>query len=138
MTKFVIHTPNYTCLYEIQSVITFVGGRSRVCMLDNEKEIVAGRMRASGDHGRYGSDGLLYYMGRIDKQVKRLGHRINLDTIQQVRNAWMLPTCMYHKCVHCTVQSKAYGSHAKHSYCCSVNQHWDTCVHSTHTQYSHT
>ena len=54
-------------------------------MLDNEEEIVVGRMRPSGDYGRYGSDGLLYYMGRVDKQVKRLGHRINLDTIQQVR-----------------------------------------------------
>jgi len=59
-------------------------------MLDDEEKIVAGRMRPSGDHGRYDSDGLIYYVGRMDKQVKRLGHRINLDTIQQVRNA-----CVY-------------------------------------------
>jgi len=25
-------------------------------------------------------------------------------------------------------QSKAYGSHAKHSYCCPVDQHWDACA----------
>ena len=26
------------------------------------------------------------------------------------------------------IQPKAYGSHAKHSYCCSANQHWDVCT----------
>jgi len=25
-------------------------------------------------------------------------------------------------------QSKAYGSHVKHSYCCPVNKHWDACA----------
>ena len=56
-----------------------------MCLLDDEEETVAGTMRPSGDHGRYGSGGLLYYVGRVDKQVKRMGHRINLDTVQQVR-----------------------------------------------------
>ena len=115
-------------------VITFVGGGSRVCMLDNEGEIVAGRMRASGDHGRYGSDGLIYYMGRMDKQVKRLGHRINLDTIQQVRNTWMLSTYMYHKCMHCT-HTRVHTTHAKSKSKASlrlptypVNKLWSTTV----------
>jgi len=33
-----------------------------------------------------------------------------------------------HTHTHTHTQSKAYGSHAKHSYCCPVNQHWDACV----------
>ena len=41
-------------------------------------------------------------------------------------------TCMHtHTCTHTHAythkasKSKAYGSHAKHSYCRPVNQHWD-------------
>lgn len=62
----------------------FKGGQSRVCLLDDEEQFIVGTMRPTGDFGSYRSDGQLCYVGRIDKQVKRLGHRINLDHIQQV------------------------------------------------------
>ena len=55
-----------------------------MCLLDDEEHRIAGTMRPTGDHGGYRSDGQLCYIGRIDKQIKRLGHRINLDRIQQV------------------------------------------------------
>lgn len=56
-----------------------------MCLLDNEEQCVAGTMRPTGDYGSHkSSDGQLCYIGRIDKQMKRLGHRVNLDHIQQV------------------------------------------------------
>lgn len=58
-----------------------------MCLLDDEEHCVAGTMRPTGDHGSYRSDGQLCYIGRMDKQIKRLGHRINLDHIQQVITA---------------------------------------------------
>ena len=41
-----------------------------------------------------------------------------------------LSASLSHTCAHThtRTQSKAYGSHAKHSYCRSVNQHWDSCA----------
>ena len=42
-------------------------------------------MRPSGDLGHIDQNGRLFYDGRCDRQVKRLGHRINLDHIQQVQ-----------------------------------------------------
>ena len=65
--------------------IILIGGHSRVCFLDNEGRCTAGTMRPTGDYGGYRrSDGQLCYIGRMNKQIKRLGHRINLDHIQQV------------------------------------------------------
>ena len=56
-----------------------------MCLLDNEERCIASTMRPTGDYGNYRhSDGRLCYIGRVDKQIKRLGHRINLDHIQQV------------------------------------------------------
>ena len=43
-----------------------------------------GVMRPSGDIGHIDEHRRLFYNGRCDRQVKRLGHRINLDHIQQV------------------------------------------------------
>ena len=60
-----------------------------MCLLDNEERCIANTMRPTGDYGNYRhSDGRLCYIGRVDKQIKRLGHRINLDHIQQVSFSW--------------------------------------------------
>lgn len=81
----------HACIQPWKLFIIFEGGHSRVCLLDNEERCTAGTMRPTGDYGGYrSSDGRLCYIGRMDKQIKRLGHRINLDHIQQVstiRNA---------------------------------------------------
>ncbi|MDJ0835201.1 MAG: amino acid adenylation domain-containing protein [Acidobacteriota bacterium] len=39
------------------------------------------RLYLSGDRGRFGSDNLLYFLGRRDHQVKLRGYRIELDEI---------------------------------------------------------
>ena len=66
-----------------------------MCLLDNEKQCTAGTMRPTGDYGSYRkSDGRLCYIGRMDKQIKRLGHKINLDHIQQVNY-----NCNHKECV---------------------------------------
>ena len=36
----------------------------------------------TGDYGRYNEDGLLEFHGRKDRQIKHLGHRIELDEIE--------------------------------------------------------
>ena len=62
-----------------------LGGSYRSCLLGNEMILMPGVMRASGDMGHFDECGRLMYDGRSDRQIKRLGHRINLDYIQRVR-----------------------------------------------------
>ncbi|MCR5218439.1 amino acid adenylation domain-containing protein [Treponema sp.] len=40
------------------------------------------RIYRTGDLARYGDDGLLYYIGRKDTQIKHMGHRIELGEIE--------------------------------------------------------
>jgi amino acid adenylation domain-containing protein len=42
------------------------------------------RLYASGDRGRYRSDGEIEYVGRVDRQVKLRGYRIELGEIEEV------------------------------------------------------
>ena len=42
----------------------------------------------SGDLARWGKDGKIYFMGRMDNQVKLRGLRIELDEIENVMNAY--------------------------------------------------
>lgn len=64
-----------------------IGGSSRVCCLGNEPYLVSGTLRNSGDVGYRNENGQVYIMGRTDRQIKRRGHRINLDFIEQVTMA---------------------------------------------------
>ncbi|KAM3875855.1 beta-alanine-activating enzyme [Diretmus argenteus] len=61
----------------------FIGGKDRVCLLDDEVTAVPGTMRATGDWVKV-KDTQLYYLGRRDRLIKRHGQRVNLDTVQQV------------------------------------------------------
>ena len=61
-----------------------LGGLYRSCLVGDERHLLPDVMRPSGDLGHIDEDGKLFYDGRCDRQVKRLGHRVNLDYIQQV------------------------------------------------------
>lgn len=55
-----------------------------MCCLGNEESLVQGTLRDSGDDGTTDEHGHMYLCGRSDRQIKRSGHRINLDYIEQV------------------------------------------------------
>ena len=59
----------------------FAGGSHRVCLLGNETSLAAGTMRATGDW-TYVKDCCIWFCGRRDRQIKRMGKRINLDWIE--------------------------------------------------------
>ncbi|KAG7228753.1 hypothetical protein INR49_008531 [Caranx melampygus] len=61
----------------------FIGGKDRVCLLDEEDSVVPGMMRATGDWVKV-KDTQLYYLGRRDRLIKRHGKRMNLDSLQQL------------------------------------------------------
>uniref|UniRef100_A0A665VA80 Aminoadipate-semialdehyde dehydrogenase n=1 Tax=Echeneis naucrates TaxID=173247 RepID=A0A665VA80_ECHNA len=61
----------------------FIGGKDRVCLLDEEEAVVPGTMRATGDWVTI-TDTQLYYLGRKDRLIKRHGKRVNLDSLQQL------------------------------------------------------
>jgi acyl-CoA synthetase len=61
----------------------FIGGADRVCCLGDEMSLVPGTIRDSGDNGRMDDQGNMHVMGRSDRQIKRYGQRINLDSIQE-------------------------------------------------------
>lgn len=44
------------------------------------------RMYRTGDYGRIREDGLLEFHGRMDRQVKHMGHRVELDEIEFAAN----------------------------------------------------
>ncbi|CAD7668919.1 unnamed protein product [Nyctereutes procyonoides] len=61
----------------------FLGGRNRVCFLDDEMTVPLGTMRATGDLVMV-KDGEMFFLGRKDSQIKRHGKRLNIELVQQV------------------------------------------------------
>ena len=54
----------------------------------------------TGDLGRYGEDGLLYFISRKDHQIKHMGHRIELGEIEVIANSLdmiNMGCCIYDK-----------------------------------------
>ena len=79
-------------------VLFNLGGAYRTCLVSDERQFKPGVMRPSGDLGHIDDLGRLIYDGRCDRQVKRFGHRINLDHIQQVIDAIII----YSRIIICT------------------------------------
>ena len=64
-----------------------------MCLLDNETQLHLGTMRATGDWA-YVKDKTIWYRGRKDRQIKRMGKRINLDWIErQISEQFPEMTC---------------------------------------------
>ncbi|XP_006931171.1 beta-alanine-activating enzyme isoform X5 [Felis catus] len=61
----------------------FLGGKNRVCFLDDEMIVPLGTMRATGDLVTV-KDGEMFFLGRKDSQIKRYGKRLNIEFVQQV------------------------------------------------------
>lgn len=61
-----------------------------MCLLDDEKTVVRGTMRATGDWVQV-RNSRLYFLGRKDRLVKRFGQRVHLDALQQVRTPQVSP-----------------------------------------------
>jgi natural product biosynthesis luciferase-like monooxygenase protein/amino acid adenylation domain-containing protein len=73
----------------------YIGGEGVVRGYHNRAELTAerfvmvpgisrGRLYRTGDRVRYGADGALRFMGRLDNQVKLRGHRIELGEIESL------------------------------------------------------
>ncbi len=59
---------------------------------DDQKEVLAYR---TGDCGRYREDGNIEYLGRKDRQIKKLGNRIELGEIENVITTHQYVDCCY-------------------------------------------
>ena len=44
------------------------------------------RMYRTGDYGRLDEDGILHFCGRMDRQIKHMGHRVELDEVEHAAN----------------------------------------------------
>ncbi|XP_021117977.1 acyl-CoA synthetase family member 4 isoform X3 [Heterocephalus glaber] len=60
----------------------FLGGKNRVCFLDDEVTVPLGTMRATGDFVTV-KGGEIFFLGRKDNQIKRHGKRLNIELVQQ-------------------------------------------------------
>ncbi|XP_043369703.1 beta-alanine-activating enzyme isoform X3 [Dermochelys coriacea] len=60
----------------------FIGGKERICFLDDEVIVPSNTMRETGDFVRV-KDAEMFFLGRKDSQIKRHGKRLNIECVQQ-------------------------------------------------------
>jgi len=75
------------------------GGLERVCIINDDADVVRGKMRFSGDIVKQADDGSLCYVSRQDDEVKRHGKRVHLNEIEQVR-IFTNFMCVWYSLVH--------------------------------------
>ncbi|MBI3493069.1 MAG: amino acid adenylation domain-containing protein [Acidobacteria bacterium] len=61
--------------------------KTRAAFVPDPRASGAGRLYRTGDLARLGNDGLVYFVGRGDTQIKSRGHRIELGEIETAMNA---------------------------------------------------
>jgi acyl-coenzyme A synthetase/AMP-(fatty) acid ligase len=61
--------------------------RTRAAFVSDGRPQRAGRLYRTGDLARLGRDGLMYFVGRADTQIKSRGHRIELGEIETAVSA---------------------------------------------------
>ena len=59
----------------------WLGGEDRRCYVDNKCH----EMHATGDYVEIDNNGVMYYRGRRDEQIKVHGKRVNLREIEEVK-----------------------------------------------------
>ena len=88
------------------------GGTSRQCIIGSDEEecynMTVTRWRDTGDYGKVTKDGLIYYIGREDTQIKRQGKRLNLEEINQVLTLVLLNLYIPCLCKHCKSTSVGF------------------------------
>ena len=57
-----------------------------MCIINDEGDVIRGKMRFSGDLVKRTDDGSLCHVGRQDDEIKRHGKRVHLHEIEQVSN----------------------------------------------------
>ena len=62
-----------------------------MCIIEEEDTPGPATMRRTGDWVRIAPPGSMYYMGRMDQQVKRHGKRFNLTDVEKVGKS---PRCL--------------------------------------------
>jgi len=64
--------------------LLYLGGQNRICLLDLETFSSAEKFRSTGDLVSIDRNGEIFYAGRVDNQIKRMGKRINLEQVECV------------------------------------------------------
>lgn len=54
-----------------------------MCLVGDETRPV--QLRGTGDRGWVNGEGDVFFVGRLDRQIKRWGHRLSLDQVEQVQ-----------------------------------------------------
>ncbi|NWT00809.1 ACSF4 enzyme, partial [Mionectes macconnelli] len=80
-TKVEVRDTNGSAVLEGEGQI-FIGGKERICFLDDEITVPLGTMRETGDFVRV-QNGNLFFVGRKDNQIKRHGKRFNIECLQR-------------------------------------------------------
>ena len=69
------------------TVFLCTGGDSRKCLVNDENQqlLEGGEVwRNTGDLARVDDEGNIFCLGRLDRQIKRFGKRLDLDTLEKV------------------------------------------------------
>jgi amino acid adenylation domain-containing protein len=77
-------------------------------------EFQDGRIYKTGDIARWGSDGLAYFQGRADSQIKSRGYRIELGEVESAANA-----CGF--AAECAIVAIPTAGFEGHAICCAYS-----------------
>ena len=67
-------------------IIMIRRGQLRHLHLIHSIGLIPKRMYRTGDYGRRDEDGILHFCGRMDRQIKHMGHRVELDEVERTAN----------------------------------------------------
>ena len=77
-----------------------------MCLVGDETR--PAHLRGTGDRGWVNGEGDVLFVGRLDRQIKRWGHRLSLDLVEQV--LYHFEYCYLIKCQAAII---FYSTHAR-------------------------